>query len=304
MRILIIGGTGFVGRHLMSRLSSCEHQVILPIRSYKNTKDLRILPFVSLTESDINDHLVLEQLVSESDVVINLLGILNAKGKKWPYNSEFYKYHVELPKQIAIACQKHNVKKLLHFSALGANSSGPSMYLRSKGDGEKAICEIFSNWTQGNFSIIRPSIIFGPGDKSTITIAKLAHWLPFIPISYSETLVQPIYVNDVVDFTLKILDSEFVSKKFYELGGPKIYSLKEFVRLCAVYSGNARYVYSLPKAIGYIPAFIFEFLTGSTLISRDNLNTLSIDNVCNPDLSVDLTFSSFESIATTYLNRR
>ncbi len=305
MRILVIGGTGFVGQNLVTRLSSCGHQIVVPIRNYKKSRDLRVLPSVSLTESDINDNLILEQLISECEVVVNLVGIINSRRNKWPYNAEFHKYHVELPRRIANACRQHNVTRLLHFSALGANSDGPSMYFRSKGDGEKAACEVFSDWTKGSLDIFKPSIIFGSGDKFTKTISILARWLPFIPVFHPDTLIQPIYIDDVVNFVLKTLDSNLVTTSIHELGGPKIYSLKEFVRLCAVYSGHPRYIYSAPTILEHIPSIISEIFPNLGFISRDNLNSLSVDNVCSSDSpkGENLSFCSFESIAPTYLNK-
>ncbi|UOF94075.1 MAG: complex I NDUFA9 subunit family protein [Bordetella sp.] len=308
MQILILGGTGFVGQNLIAQLSNnCENQLVIPIRKYNKARNLKVFPSVNLTESNIYDDIILEQLISESDIVINLVGTLYAgKQNKWPYNEEFFKIHVELPKRIAIACRKYGVRRFLHFSAIGSNSNGPSMYLRSKGDGEKVIYETFANSNKESWTILQPSLIFGPNDKLTNRFANLAKWLPFIPIVSSNTKIQPIYVNDIGNFISYILDSEIGMNKVYELGGQKIYSLKEFVRLCAVYSGHPKKIYSISKRFEYLQAYLFEFLPWINFLSRDILNSLSVDSVIsNSELLKDLnfSFSNFESIAPTYLNK-
>jgi uncharacterized protein YbjT (DUF2867 family) len=302
MRILVIGGTGFIGRHVIARLSVDEHQILIPTRYYGRARDLQIYPTVTLIEANVYDNAVLDYLVQGCDAVINLAGILH-EGRGQPYGAGFCRVHVQLPKRIAQACRRHGVRRVLHISALGANPDGPSMYLRSKGDGEDAICDALANWSEGSWTIFRPSVVFGPGDKFTRQFARLATYFPVLPVASAHSRLQPVYVNDVVAVMRAALASSLAANRIYELCGPQVYTLGELVSLCARYSGHPRRVYAVPKFLGRLQAHFFECLLSQPLLSRDNLDSLCIDNVCNPALAPDcgIVFSEFATVVPTYL---
>lgn len=304
MRILVIGGTGFIGRHLIARLSGDLHQIIVPTRLLARGSELQVHPTTTLIQTDIHDDASLDQLVTGCDVVVNLVGILHGNVGK-PYGSDFARAHVHLPQRIARACQRHGVRRLLHISALGADSQGDSMYQRSKGDGEAAIKSEFSSSNDGGWTIFRPSVIFGPDDNFTNMFASLARWLPVLPLAGAHARMQPVYVGDVVAAMATALGDTHTCGKTYELGGPQIYTLGEIARLCAAWSGNPRPVIPVPMGVGRMQARLFECMPGEPLMSRDNLDSLRRDNICVGPIAPELHVvpTGLEAVAPRYLQR-
>lgn len=302
MRILVIGGTGFIGRHLIARLSGGQHQILVPTRRYGQGRELQILPTVTLLASDVHDDDALDRLARDCDVVVNLVGILHGNAGR-PYGSDFAQAHVHLPQRIARACRRQGVRRLLHVSALGADSNGGSMYQRSKGDGEAAIRQELADWREGGWTMFRPSVVFGPDDNFTNMFARLARWLPVLPLAGAHARMQPVYVGDVVSAMLSALANTHACGKTYELGGPQVYTLGEIARLCAGWSGHPRPVLSVPMGVGRMQALLFECLPGRPLMSRDNLDSLRSDNICGAPMAPELNVvpTGLEAVAPGYL---
>ena len=280
--VCVVGGTGFIGSHLVARLVTMGHVVRLPTRRVEAAKALGVLPGVELVECDVHDPRALERVIAGSDAVINLVGILHSD-RGTPYGRAFARAHVELPRKIARACSDRGVDRLIHMSALGADSNGPSMYQRSKGDGEKAIRE-----TGIPVTIFRPSVVFGPGDHFLNTFAKLQRRLPIVPLASAKARFQPIYVIDVAQAFAGAIDNDATLGKTYELGGPEVYTLEALMRFAGAACGCERPILSLPDSTARLQAALFEKLPGEPIITRDNLDSMRVDNVMTGPLAPEL----------------
>lgn len=291
--ILVIGGSGFVGRHVVTRLVARGLRVTVPTRRRARARHLILLPTVDVVECNVHDDAALNRLVSDQDAVINLAGILHgSRGKSGSrYGPEFAQAHVELPRRIVAACRQHGVERLLHMSAIGADPDGPSMYQRSKGDGEVIVQKSQLKWT-----IFRPSVVFGPEDKFLNLFAKLAKFFPVLPIGCANAKFQPVWVGDVAEAFDHALDKLETFDKVYELAGPHIYTLRQLVRFAAQASGHDRPVIALPDALARLQALLMELAPGQPLMSRDNLDSMKADNIASmqpyspaPELEISLT---------------
>ena len=245
------------------------------------------------------DPIALARFVEGADAVINLAGTLHGRRGN-PYGPEFAKIHVELPSRIAAACEGKGVHRLVHLSAINADSNGPSMYLRSKGDGEKAVLAAAQLAT----TIFRPSVVFGPEDRFLNTFAMLQRYFPVLPLAKPEAKFQPVYVGDVVKAIVGTLDLDAAHGRTYELGGPTVYTLEALVRYCGELIGRHARIVRLPDALAYMQALSFEALPGEPLITRDNLDSMSRDAVLSGPLAPELNLEpvALEAIAPAYLN--
>ncbi|WP_144110827.1 complex I NDUFA9 subunit family protein [Paraburkholderia sp. BCC1886] len=294
--IAIIGGSGFLGSHLVNALVEAGKTVRIATRRRYNARHLTLLP-IDVIETDVFDPVQLAHFIEGADAVINLIGTLHGKRGK-PYGPEFMKAHVELPTRIVTACESKGVPRLIHVSALGADSNGPSMYSRSKGDGEKAVEAARLAWT-----IFRPSVVFGPEDEFLNKFAMLQRFFPAIPLAMPDAKFQPVYVGDVTKAIVNVLDLDAANGKIYELGGPSVYTLEDLVAYCGTVLGKSARIIRLPQAFGRLQAFSFEFAPGEPVISRDNLDSMKVDNVMSgplaPELGIEPT--AIETVAPLYL---
>jgi NADH dehydrogenase len=219
--------------------------------------------------------------------VVNLVGVLHDKPAK-PYGKVFKAAHVDLPKNIITAMKLHGLKRYLHMSALGADSDGPSMYQRSKGDGELAVKASNLDWT-----IFRPSVIFGAQDQFINLFSKLTKLFPAMPLANHQAQFQPVSVDDVASAFVKSLSMPQTIHQSYDLVGQTVYTMKEIVEFAARRAKTSCAIIPVPAFVGYLQALAFEFLPGPTLMSRDNIASMQLPNTL-PANSVDALTSVFK----------
>ena len=292
--VCIIGGTGFVGRAIAEQACARGYRVRVVTRNLQRARALRVLPTLEAMVADPNDEASLPRCLDGMDAVINLVGILHESRR-----ASFQSVHVELPRKIAHACRAAGVRQLLHMSALGASATGPSTYLRTKGEGEKAVREAVG---APPATIFRPSVIFGEHDRFLNLFATLARLSPVIPLGAARARFQPIWVEDVARCFVGSLGTTRTFGQSYDLCGPRVYTLEELVRFVTDIRAYRRWIVRLPDALASLQAFVFEHLPGK-LLTRDNLRSMSVANVCPgpfPDV-FGFAPASMEAVVPQYL---
>jgi NADH dehydrogenase len=272
--VCVLGGTGFVGTHLVSRLARDGYRVRIPSRHPDRHRDLRVLPDIELLPLDVHDPIDLATALDGADAAINLVGILNESGND---GSGFERAHAELTRQLIAGCKARQVPRLLQLSSLGANVTAPSHYLRSKGRAELALHESRDSLA---ITLFKPSVIFGPGDSFINRFAGLLKLAPVLPLARAHALLSPVYVGDVVEAMARSLDDRHTFGQSYELCGPETWSLGDIVRYTANKIGRRRLVIGLPDALGWLQAALLQWLPGKPL-SLDNFRSLGVDSVCS-----------------------
>ena len=293
-KICVLGGTGFVGHHLVSRLVDDGHHVKVLSRRPQRHRDLMVLPTVELVEADVHDGEQLKRHFQGSDVAVNLVGILNEKG----HDGEGFKHaHVELARKVVQTCNETGVSRLLHMSALNADaSSGPSHYLRSKGEAENQV--LTYSGPHFHATSFRPSVIFGPQDSFLNRFAEILKLTPVIfPLACPNARFAPVYVGDVVDAFVDALDDKSTFGQRYDLCGPHEYTLKELVTFVAQISGRRRWVLGLPDRLSKLQASLMEYVPGKPF-SLDNYRSLSLDSICTDGVRCA---TALEAVAPVYL---
>jgi NADH dehydrogenase len=248
--------------------------VTVVTRRQNRAHSLILLPTVDVVEADPYDPVALERVLTGKDAVVNLVGALHSDRGE-PYGRAFAQAHVALPQALVKACRQTGVTRFLHMSALGAASDAQSMYLRSKADGERVVREASGL----DVTVFRPSVVFGEQDHFLNLFARLQKLFPVVPLACSEARFQPVYVGDVAHAMVEALDTLQTDGRIYELAGPRIYTLRELVRIAGLAVGHPRLILPLPPALGRLQAFVMELLPGPTLLSRDNLDSMAADNI-------------------------
>ena len=300
-KILILGGTGFVGRHVCEKLARVPCRVTLVTRRDINASHLQMLPMINVVSADIHDTVQLERLVAGHDAVINLIAILHGN------EASFTQVHVEFPEKLAHACRAAGVKRLIHISALGASLKASSMYQRSKARGELVLR------TAGlDLTLLRPSVIFGAGDQFLTLFAKLQQLFWVTPLAGANTRFQPVWVQDVAQAVVRCLQDDATIGQTYELYGPDVFTLREMVRYAGCLSGaghgRGRPVLALSDSLARLQVALLSLAPGTPLMSQDNLASMKTDNVSDgflPGLkALGITPTSLPAIAPSYLSPR
>ncbi|MGV3629372.1 MAG: complex I NDUFA9 subunit family protein [Betaproteobacteria bacterium] len=289
--ICVIGGSGFVGRHLCQQLAAQGYRLRVPTRDRERAKTLILLPTVDVVVADVQDPVALAAVVKGCDAVINLVGVLHdARGKRG-----FEAAHVALARKIVAACRANNVRRLLQMSALAAAMDAPSAYLRSKGEAEMIVRE-----SGLDFTIFRPSVIFGPDDSFLNMFACLARVLPVIALASPDARFQPVYVDDVPAAFVRALTDMKTFGRSYALCGPQRYTLRELVAYVGRITGHPRPIIGLNRALSYGQACAMEWLPVK-LMTRDNLRSMEIDSVSDSAFPFGIKPQALEAVASAWL---
>nr|MBL8409948.1 complex I NDUFA9 subunit family protein [Dechloromonas sp.] len=300
-KVLLLGGSGYIGTYIVNRLSQRGIEVTVPTRRRERTKALIMQPGVEMPETDINCQETLTELMRGHDAVINLVGILHSRDVQFPYSRDFAEAHVELPKKIVAACKATGIRRLVHMSALKADPKAPSEYLASKGDGEAVVLAAKGDL---DVTIFRPSVIFGLGDSFLSTFASVLKKAPIFPLGFGHARFQPVWAADVADAFVDSLSDVNTFGQAYDLVGPTVYTLRELVEYTARLTGSTAKIIALSEGWAYLQAGLM-WLAPKPLMSPDNLRSMQVDSVCdggcNPPANWQPT--ALEAIAPTYVAR-
>ena len=295
--ILVLGGTGFVGHHVCEKLQREGWTVTVPTRRAINAKAVQHLPGLTVIEASAHDEATLARLLPRHDAVVNLIAILHGT------EAAFERVHVELPQKLARACVATGVTRLVHISALGVALDSPSRYQRSKARGEAALRAAALELT-----VLRPSVIFGAGDRFLNLFAQLQSIFPVVPLAGAQARFQPVWVEDVAQAVVASLEQHSSIGQTFECAGPEVLTLADLVRIAGRYGSHQRPVLPLPMALGRLQAMLMELAPGEPLMSRDNLAAMSVDNVASgqwPGLTaLGIHPASVHTVAPTYLGTR
>ena len=274
-KVCLLGGTGFVGRHLVNRLSADGVRCKILTRRPHRHRHVGVTPGAQLVEAEAFDAASLAAHFADAGAVVNLVGILNEGG-----GATFERMHFELPKAVLEACKAAGVPRLLHMSALNADAKGgPSAYLRSKGRAEDYVHDNAGTVAVTSF---RPSVIFGPDDSFFNRFATLLRIPGPFPLACPEARFAPVYVGDVTEAFARALDDSSTFDRRYDLCGPRVFTLRELVEYTAEAMGIAKPVIGLNDTLSRLQARMLGVLPGRPF-TVDNYLSMQIDSVCGED---------------------
>jgi len=282
----ILGGGGFIGRYLVRNLTKKNYRCIVSTRKafQKGYLKTQATPgAIQLVDWNPNNFSELKEAIKNSDVVINLIGILYETRKQ-----KFFNIHVNIPEAVSKICSESDVKKFIHVSAIGANENSKSLYQKSKYQGEVKALNNFENTV-----IVRPSVVCGTEDSFTNLFSKLSI-LPLIPVVGINYKFQPILVDDVADAIVQVIEAKDNERKIYEIGGPKIISFGDMVKSILKTINKKRFVVPMPMSIAKIQSTITDLLPIPPILTKDQCEILSeADNIVSnnhltlKDLDID-----------------
>jgi uncharacterized protein YbjT (DUF2867 family) len=296
--VVVFGGGGFLGRRLVDRLTAEGMTVRVAVRHPDPARiELRAIGFdqVTVVTADVRDQASVAAAIAEADAVINAVSAYVEKG-----GVTFEAVHVRGAENVAREAVAAGVARLVLVSGIGADPDSSSPYIRARGRGELMVRQPFPGAT-----IVRPSVMFGPGDALFGRLAALARLLPILPlIGGGHTRLQPIFVEDVAEAITNILSDPGTVGRTYELAGPRVYTLQELVNMTLQLMGKWRLLVPVPFAVAEVQARLFEFLPNPPL-TTGQVDLLKADNVASgnwpgfQDLKIQP--KTVEEIVPTYI---
>ena len=314
--VLILGGTGFVGTQVCEQLALQGWQVTVASREPARAGHLSGLRGLCALALDVHDEAALTRALHGHDALVNLVAILHGN------QQAFEKVHVALAHKIGRSARDAGVRQLVHVSAIGADArdpaSAPSMYLRSKGAGEAALLQAAALQPLAfELTVLRPSVIFGAGDKFLTVFARLQELLPIMPLAGAKARFQPVWVQDVATAVVQSLQpvastAPGATARIIEACGPEVFTLRQLVQLAGqlrgVRAGRGRPVVALPDWVARLQATLMQLAPGEPMMSCDNLDSMKVDNVASGTLpglaSLGIEPSALRPIAAAYLKCR
>ena len=298
--IAIFGAGGFIGKHLIRKLTKLDYRLKIATRNPYLRGYLKPLGNpgqIELFKTNIFNKDDVSQVLRNSHYVINLVGILYETRKQ-----KFDRIHSQFPFMLGNLCVEEGIKNLIHVSALGVKKNHTSSYMNSKYKGEKNIQEIFKSST-----IIRPSLVFGPEDKFFNTFASISQFSPVIPlIGGGKTKFAPIYVDDVAQAIVKILEKNNSNSSIYELGGPEIYTFQQLMEILLEEIKKKRFLLSIPFSIAKFQSYFLQMLP-KPLLTPDQVEMLKYNNIVSkeyPNLQdLGITGRNIKNILPKYIYR-
>jgi NADH dehydrogenase len=297
--VTVFGGAGFIGRHIVQRLAAAGHSIRIAGRDTERAARLCTMGGVGQitpVAASVTDEVSSARAVAGADIVINLVGILFESRA-----GDFQRIQAEGAGRVARLAAAAGAKQFLHLSAIGADAGSPSLYAQTKAAGEAAVLAAFPGAI-----ILRPSVVFGPDDQFFNRFAGLAAMLPFMPVVAGDTRFQPVYVGDVADAAMAALSDPSAAGKVFELGGPRVMSMRQVLRYILDVTGRRRPMIALPEGFVRLQARLGELLPTPPL-TRDQLILLGKDNVVSPNASgfqaLGIEPKAVEAIVPGYLAR-
>lgn len=296
--VTVFGGSGFIGRNVVERLVKKDWMIRIAVRNLPRARVLMRSADggkVTIFPAPVQDEKSVRSAVEGANAVVNLVGILYEKGAQ-----TFQAIHHLGAARVAAVAAATGVQRLVHISAIGARAEAEAGYARSKGAGEEAVRKTFPKAT-----VLRPSIVFGPGDSFLNLFARMARLSPALPlIGGGRTRFQPVYVGDVADAIMRCLEDPACQGKTYELGGPRGYTFRQLIEIVLRQTRRPRLLISIPFGLAELQAAFLELLPVPPL-TRDQVRLLRQDNVVGENAltleKLRITPKTLEDIIPAYL---
>jgi nucleoside-diphosphate-sugar epimerase len=296
---ILLGGSGFIGKQLAFALANRGYTVTIPCRRPHRNKDLLVHPNIRVIEANVFDSDQLDSLCQNQHAMVNLIGILHERKR-----DDFRRVHIDFIKTLVDACTRHNIKRFLHLSALGADQgTGTSRYLRSKGEGEN----LLHTFGQRDLQVtsFQPSVVFGKNDQfinQFAAILKLC--FGFFPLACAQSKLAPVYVGDLVEKIVNSIDDKSTHSQRYPVCGPEVFSLKQILELIVKAMDSSCRIVPLGNTASKLQARVLQNLPGK-LFTMDNYRSLQTPSVCKEGQLCSTSLSQYiQDLSILFSNKK